>query len=475
MATATIEIDLGVTGQTLTLTLFPAGSDTVTAVSGSALTEATNRKGTYALTTTAALSGLHKATVFNGATIFAIGVVWMSNDTTVHHVVDSADVLAVQDAAGYVAVPGSPMDLINSPNATAITAIQSGMATATAVAGVATSASAAAAQSTAAATSAASADTKASTIITAVAAVASAITALAAKFSGITSMAKWLGLIAGKTADAPTLAEVNATPAGAAYDNTTDSLEAIKDSASGGLSQQQVADALKLAPTAGASAAGSVYDELQTIADGAAGTGPWRLTITVNDGTNPLQAARVRVVSNIDQPSGPTDVGGQVILNVGSRTYSTAVRLAGYQFDPTSGVASGGAAVDGAGNVTMTGDGAVAFGMVAIVPAPPSGPDQTVATVLMLDEHGTPDPDGVLEFQIVSADGTPNRSYPRSRFSEHAGSGGYLSVEAPKNVFLRDRRNYGSVQGQWSEPFPTGNSDTFDVPETLGVSNATDR
>lgn len=52
---------------------------------------------------------------------------------------------------------------------------------------------------------------------------------LAAKFTGITLLSKWLGIIAGKTADAGTLAEVNATTAGAGYLNTTDSLEAIRD------------------------------------------------------------------------------------------------------------------------------------------------------------------------------------------------------------------------------------------------------
>lgn len=48
-------------------------------------------------------------------------------------------------------------------------------------------------------------------------------------FTGITSLASWLGVIAGKTADAATLAEVNATTAGATYNNTTDSLESLAD------------------------------------------------------------------------------------------------------------------------------------------------------------------------------------------------------------------------------------------------------
>jgi len=48
-------------------------------------------------------------------------------------------------------------------------------------------------------------------------------------FSGITSMASWLGALAGKSADASTLAEIQSTTAGATFANSTDSLEAIRD------------------------------------------------------------------------------------------------------------------------------------------------------------------------------------------------------------------------------------------------------
>lgn len=48
-------------------------------------------------------------------------------------------------------------------------------------------------------------------------------------FSGITYLKNWLGALAGKTADAATRAEINATTAGAGYNETTDSLEANRD------------------------------------------------------------------------------------------------------------------------------------------------------------------------------------------------------------------------------------------------------
>ena len=42
-------------------------------------------------------------------------------------------------------------------------------------------------------------------------------------------MARWLGALAGKTADTTTRAEINATTAGVGFDETRDSLEAIRD------------------------------------------------------------------------------------------------------------------------------------------------------------------------------------------------------------------------------------------------------
>jgi phage gp36-like protein len=62
-------------------------------------------------------------------------------------------------------------------------------------------------------------------------------------FSGITYLKNWLGTLAGKTADATTLAEINATTAGAGYSNTTDSLEAIRDNTgSGGITAGDIED-----------------------------------------------------------------------------------------------------------------------------------------------------------------------------------------------------------------------------------------
>lgn len=91
MASAVVEAFLGISGLTLTVDLYPLGSDTAGA-SGITMTEATNRKGLYTGTTTAALVGEHQVFMKSGSTVVGLGYVWMTDDTAVHRIVDAAAV-----------------------------------------------------------------------------------------------------------------------------------------------------------------------------------------------------------------------------------------------------------------------------------------------------------------------------------------------------------------------------------------------
>jgi len=90
MATAIVQIDLpGYTGLSLTMDLYPRGSDTA-AVSGIVLAEAASRKGTYTGTTTAGLDGVYYAVAKEGSTVRGSGYVPMTDTATVHIVGDDA-------------------------------------------------------------------------------------------------------------------------------------------------------------------------------------------------------------------------------------------------------------------------------------------------------------------------------------------------------------------------------------------------
>lgn len=73
------------------------------------------------------------------------------------------------------------------------------------------------------------------------------------------------------------------------------------------------------------------------------GTGTRSVTITVNDGTNPIQGASVRIALNsADNQVGTTDANGQVAFSsAADGTYTVSIRAPGYSFTPTTLAVSG--------------------------------------------------------------------------------------------------------------------------------------
>ena len=154
---------------------------------------------------------------------------------------------------------------------------------------------------------------------TALAAVAANVTDLVARipatlFAGITSLANWLGAIAGKTADSTTRSQINATAAGANYNETTDSLEAIRDRG----------DAAWITGATGQ------------------GSGARIVTITVRDSSaSPVEAATVRVYRAGETYAGVTNASGVTSFSLDDATFTVAITAAGFSFTPVSLVVSG--------------------------------------------------------------------------------------------------------------------------------------
>ena len=154
---------------------------------------------------------------------------------------------------------------------------------------------------------------------TALAAVAANVTDLVTRipatlFAGITSLANWLGAIAGKTADSTTRAQINATAAGANFNETTDSLEAIRDRG----------DAAWITGATGQ------------------GSGARIVTITVRDSSaSPVEAATVRVYRAGETYAGVTNASGVTSFSLDDATFTVAITAAGFSFTPVSLVVSG--------------------------------------------------------------------------------------------------------------------------------------
>jgi hypothetical protein len=100
MASTPVEIIHGITGLTLTLKLYPRGSDTIANGAGDSMTEQTNRKGVYRATVTEALTGLHEAYAVDGSgNVLFTGFVRLQDTTDVFTVGDLSSLNDVPDAA----------------------------------------------------------------------------------------------------------------------------------------------------------------------------------------------------------------------------------------------------------------------------------------------------------------------------------------------------------------------------------------
>lgn len=166
-------------------------------------------------------------------------------------------------------------------------------------------------------------------------------------FSGITYLSRWLGAIAGKTADTSTRAEINATTAGTSYNETTDSLEAVRD-----------------------------RGDAAWITGSSSDSGARTITITVNDGTNPLQGAKVRVRQGAENYVKETNASGVVEFNLDDFTWNVAITKPQYEFMATTLVVNGSTSPP---TYSMT-----------LVSLTPSDADKVTGYWTVLDEEGDP-------------------------------------------------------------------------------------
>lgn len=75
--------------------------------------------------------------------------------------------------------------------------------------------------------------------------------------------------------------------------------------------------------------------------DAGGGSGAYTVTVTVTDGTDPLEGATVRLTEGASTFALPTDANGQAQFALDAATYAVAVTKAGYQFAPTTRTVTG--------------------------------------------------------------------------------------------------------------------------------------
>lgn len=253
-------------------------------------------------------------------------------------------------------------------------------------------------------------------------------------------------------------ADADSTPTGVLVRNGTDSGETVtvsnkatgiyKAAATipGGWSAGDLVQ-LRIAATVATVADNSTIftDTLDVDANG---SGARSVTITVTDGSNPLQAALVRMAQGAEAYTATTNASGVAAFSLDDATWNVTITKAGYSFTPTT--------------LVVNGTESQTYAMTPVsIPAPASNL-KTTAYATIYDSNGDPHPDQSIEFEVVRSTGTGGRGYDATPVSVTSDANGEIQIELLKGTRYRVR-----YLGKTRE-FTTGVESTYAIAEFVG-------
>lgn len=329
---------------------------------------------------------------------------------------------AAYDAAKTAAAPGARMDLVDAPNTTAITAIQAGLATADGLTALQSHGDAAWA----------TADV--SGLLTPVAFTA----ALPSNFSALL-------INASGHVSRVTVVDTNTDMRG-----TDNAMLAVSYTAAPTADQNATT---LLAKTNGAAtvAAQLAHLDADVSSVGGSGSGPRTVTITVNDGTDVLENAAIRLTNGADSYTADTNASGVATFNVAEATWTVAISKSGYTFAGAS--------------LPVSADTSHTYSMTQTVITPAADPTLCNCYINTYDTHGA-SANGVIEFRLKDGDATAGRSFPRG-ISSVAAVNGLLQTNLPRGFDAQARRVTTNNTGPWVD-LTVPDAATYELPEILG-------
>lgn len=196
------------------------------------------------------------------------------------------------------------------------------------------------------------------------------------------------------------------------------------------------------------------------------GGGANLVTITVTDGTDPLQNATVRVASGVLSESDQTNVDGEVQFALGNATYIVTIERAGYE----SHVAS----------LVVSGTTSEAYELTALVVTPPASPSVATGSMLVLDEFSEPEEGISISLQMTEGPGTAGYSLDtkiRTEVSDVDGMVEFIKLRrgATYSIWRGPAADTFSASAFVTQPaatrrtFVVPNTGTFNIAEVLGL------
>lgn len=176
-----------------------------------------------------------------------------------------------------------------------------------------------------------------------------------------------------------------------------------------------------------------------------AGSGARTVTVTVDDGTDPLENATVRFTEGANTFSENTDSNGQVTFNLDDATYTVAIAKGGYSFGGTT--------------ETISADATPTYSMTQISISAPSSPLLSTLAITCYDEGGTVEEGVTIYAQMRTVpSGDTARAYDSRVISGTSNASGLVELTLVRNATYRIKRD----SGDWQEFTPSAATETMD-------------
>jgi len=179
------------------------------------------------------------------------------------------------------------------------------------------------------------------------------------------------------------------------------------------------------------------------------------VTVTVTDGTDPLENAVVRLTEGANNYALVTDASGEAIINLDDATYSVAITKAGYSFAGAS--------------LVINGPATPTYPMGSITVTLPSDPNQSTGTIRCYNEQGVAEPGVNVSVQVQKGPGTAGLSYDSALWTEASDMNGDASfVGLVQGAVYRAYRGSETNETEYFEfQVPVGRS-SFLITELIG-------
>jgi hypothetical protein len=178
------------------------------------------------------------------------------------------------------------------------------------------------------------------------------------------------------------------------------------------------------------------------------------VTITVDDGTDPLESAKVRVTKGAESYLRSTNALGIVSFNVDDGSWTVAIALLGYDF--------AGAAL------VVAGDTPITYSMTQVV-MPASDPGLVTGYLYCYDQAGAVEKDVIIELRVFSNVGTgiSNDTATRTATSTVAGLVTFINLFCGATYLIR--RGPASRHRLWTEfTVPAAATTPYALPDIWG-------